>query len=406
MEAISATNKEYKTTDINHLPWLDGLRGMAALWVLLSHIQILSGMRSIAILSWGGLAVDLFMMLSGFLMTHHYLLRRDKEPWEVPSTWAVFWLRRFFRIAPLYYFLLIITFAIGAHLGDARQDIAQLWPTTATALERYYDHSITNFLMHISFIFGVIPEYAFRTPLPDWSIGLEMQFYLAFPFLMLMFSRLGAIKAGIVVVILSMTSVVIFSHFFKQFEMPAFLPLKLHMFVIGMWLAVSRQQKYVKTSLLAAVAIAIVFFILERTTESIGRILMVVGMYYLMNKENLPQLPGSTILIDKTRQWFSNKFASFLGDTSYSVYLLHLIILLPVAGTLTHYHWYTQLTGWGRFTTCFLMTAPMVYLMSWFLYQLVEKNGIRFGKQMITLFKMQEDKEVSNDLAVNSKAKH
>jgi peptidoglycan/LPS O-acetylase OafA/YrhL len=58
----------------DHLPWLDGLRGLAALWVLISHVQILSGMKYVPVLSWGGLAVDLFMILSGFLMAHHYLV--------------------------------------------------------------------------------------------------------------------------------------------------------------------------------------------------------------------------------------------------------------------------------------------------------------------------------------------
>jgi len=68
--------------NLQHLPWLDGLRGIAALWVMLSHIQILSGLRSLPVLSWGNVAVDLFMMLSGFLMAHHYVLRQDKEPWN------------------------------------------------------------------------------------------------------------------------------------------------------------------------------------------------------------------------------------------------------------------------------------------------------------------------------------
>ena len=82
-----------------HIGALDGLRGGAALWVLIGHATILTGTR-IPILSKPDLAVDLFMMLSGFLMCFHYLERRETEPWHRRSTWTLFWTRRFFRIAP------------------------------------------------------------------------------------------------------------------------------------------------------------------------------------------------------------------------------------------------------------------------------------------------------------------
>ena len=92
-----------------NLPWLDGLRGLASIWVLLSHIQILTGLRDIPLLSWGELAVDLFMLLSGFLMAHNYIARKQSEPWESSRTIGQFWVRRFFRIAPLYYVVLVLS---------------------------------------------------------------------------------------------------------------------------------------------------------------------------------------------------------------------------------------------------------------------------------------------------------
>src|SRR5438477_6188480 len=81
---------------------LDGLRGIAALWVLLDHCLLLTG-YSLPVIDMPDLGVDHFMMLSGFLMVFHYHLRAQAEPWDAPHTWAKFWLRRFFRIAPLYY---------------------------------------------------------------------------------------------------------------------------------------------------------------------------------------------------------------------------------------------------------------------------------------------------------------
>ncbi|CAH2786711.1 MAG: Acyltransferase 3 [uncultured Caballeronia sp.] len=45
---------------------------------------------------------------------------------------------------------------------------------------------MSNVVTHLTYTFGMFPRYAFNTPLPDWSIGLEMQFYAVFPLLMLL----------------------------------------------------------------------------------------------------------------------------------------------------------------------------------------------------------------------------
>ena len=113
------------------------------------------------------------------------------DPWTAPATWRAFWLRRFFRIAPAYYLLLIVALLIGPWLGECRTLIAGPFPGTTTPIERYTDASFANIAAHVSFVFGALPAYAFRTPLPDWSIGLEMQFYAVFPFLMLLIGVRG-----------------------------------------------------------------------------------------------------------------------------------------------------------------------------------------------------------------------
>jgi len=369
----------------DHLPWLDGLRGLAALWVLMSHTQILTGMRPLPVLSWGELAVDLFMLLSGFLMAHHYVLRQEKEPWEAKSTFATFWLRRFFRIAPLYYVLLFVALALGPWVGDWRDAIAQQWPETATSPARYDDQSLVNILMHVSFLFGAFPEYAFRTPLPDWSIGLEMSFYFAFPFLMLLVLRMGPIKAGVLAILAAGASLWLFRDFFQQFAMPSFLPLKLYLFFIGIWLAIGRLQGGMRLALAASVLVLVCVGLIERTDQALGRMLVVIGMFYLMDDGTLP---GSRLVhgvIEKLRALLSNRVSRFLGDTSYGVYLLHLLLLIPVAGMLTQYSAYLFLNGVARMLVCLLLVAPVVYLAAWMLYRTVESGGIRLGKRVIQL---------------------
>src|SRR5262249_21988845 len=148
-----------------------------------------------------------------------------------------FWLRRSFRIAPLYYLLLAAALIAGPSIGEMRDAIAQLWPHTATSPNRYRDQSLANILAHVTFSFGVLPRYYFATPLPDWSIILEMQFYLLFPFLMLMVARIGGPVAGAMALLGCAVVEVIFRGYVHQFEMPSFLPLKLYVFFIGMWIA-------------------------------------------------------------------------------------------------------------------------------------------------------------------------
>ena len=112
-------------------PFLDGIRGAAALYVLVAHCTI-----------WGGgldlpdpkIAVDVFMVLSGYLMM--YLAYRRMEV-ETPGTAAFavrFWIRRYFRIAPVYYLILAASFIL------LNQAVAGFRALQAQAPERWLDN--------------------------------------------------------------------------------------------------------------------------------------------------------------------------------------------------------------------------------------------------------------------------
>lgn len=374
----------------NHLPWLDGLRGLAAFWVLASHVQILSGLRDLPLLSWGGIAVDLFMLLSGFLMAHNYLLRQQAEPWGETRTFVLFWLRRFFRIAPLYYLLLIVAVGIGGMLADDRSAIAAIWPNTATPLRRYLDGSFANYLAHFSFAFGFLPDYAFRTALPDWSIGLEMQFYLVFPFVMLAVLRLGAYAATFGALALCLGLWFLFPGYFASFEMPAFIAMKLCVFMAGMWIALGRRDGKMTRALIAALAMLLVwalaarhFHLGEPRVMTLCRFAIAIAMFYLMNDGSLPGSAWLARPLAFLRAWLAGRVARFLGDTSYCTYLLHLLILLPVAGTLAAHPGYVALPSPLRFLLCLALVLPPVYLISWALFRTVETYGIHLGRQAV-----------------------
>ncbi len=369
--------------DPRRIAWVDGLRGIAALWVLLSHVQILSGLRNVPLLSWGSLAVDLFMMLSGFLMAHNFLLRESEEPWDSGTTLIAFWARRFFRIAPIYYLLLVVALLVGPYMGACRDAIAHVWPATATSGYRYTDQSAANLFLHLSFLFGALPEYAFRTPLPDWSIGLEMQFYLFFPFAMLAMRRFGFIVVGVILSLIGLTVVQAAPAFFGRYEMPSFLPMKLYMFIVGMWLGIGRMKGALRAGLVAALAVAALVGFKEGSDEAVARVLMIGSMYYLMNDGSLPTTFVDRWVTRKVRLLFMSKVAKFLGDTSYCVYLLHLLVLLPVAAFLASNSAYVALPAPVRFSLVLSIVLPIVLLSAWALYHTVEQGGIRMGKAVV-----------------------
>ncbi|HZZ37902.1 MAG TPA: acyltransferase, partial [Acidobacteriaceae bacterium] len=114
----------------NHLPELDGIRGLAILGVLCSHGAGLSGLfvdpsrastlfRYAMVPLWGG--VDLFFALSGFLITGILLRTRSTQ-----NYFRTFYARRVLRIFPIYYLVLTATLVGAQFVGR----LARVLPPT------------------------------------------------------------------------------------------------------------------------------------------------------------------------------------------------------------------------------------------------------------------------------------
>ncbi|MFD7033652.1 acyltransferase family protein [Streptomyces sp. NPDC059917] len=161
-----------------HLPPLDGLRGLAVLGVLLFHLGDLPG---------GFLGVDLFFVLSGFLITG--LLLREAAANDGRISLAAFWGRRARRLLPALAAALAGTLVLTVLLGSpamirfARQDapwvVANLanWHFVAEQVG-YFQATPTRVFTHL------------------WSIAVEEQFYLLWPPLTLLLLRAGRGAGG------------------------------------------------------------------------------------------------------------------------------------------------------------------------------------------------------------------
>jgi len=363
--------------DIRRVECLDGLRGVAALWVLIGHMMILTGFR-LPLVSKPDLGVDLFILLSGFLMMFQYRLRAGSEDWGAPGTWAAFWTRRFFRLAPLFYVTLAAALIAGPLIYADRVAIDSFLGQSLQPRERYTDASLTNIALHLSFMFGLLPHYAFRTPLPDWSLALEMQFYALFPFLVLLGRRIGWVPSALVAAGGGAAVALLAGAAGLDYPMPSFLPLKLQLFLSGMLIAAGPGESRARlwTRLGAAMLLAAIPIGGEQDPLHFAvRELLVFGFFGLVHWRSLGPIGWvSRLLGSRPFYW--------LGELSYGTYLIHLLILQPVAAAVIA-QFGTGLGAAARFALTGAIVVPATYAMAFVTYKLVELPGQRLGKAAI-----------------------
>ena len=140
------------------MPELDGLRGLAILWVVLYHCHPrLEGTWLYGAAIWGWAGVVLFFLMSGFLITSILLGTRDK-----PDYFHTFHARRALRIWPLYLLLLVVVYL------NAPWFIGQpVWQAVKTAPWLAYLFFVQN-LFHLT----LPPAIG-----PTWALAIEEQYY-------------------------------------------------------------------------------------------------------------------------------------------------------------------------------------------------------------------------------------
>jgi peptidoglycan/LPS O-acetylase OafA/YrhL len=313
-------------------------------------------------------------------MAQHFLLRRDKEPWESPRTHLIFYVRRFFRIAPLYYAMLIPAVIWHSYYSGTLSSLMRSMFTTV------YDPSettmtATNLIVHLSFLFGLFPQYCSNLIIPDWSIGLEMQFYAMFPLLMLFARRFGLVvfSLGSVALLWELANRLIAVRVINTpkmlglFPQPSFLPLKLVYFTSGILLAwgyMGDRESATKRSTIAILAIASVAI-----TGSAVMLCVIVALLLLLFNRPEKKRAISTPL-GALEFILGNRFAAFLGDTSYGVYLVHMLLLIPALSLIR------TTSHLSRFFLVSVTIAPLCYAISWALSWMVENPGIALGKRI------------------------
>src|SRR3954453_3626377 len=173
-------------TGLGYRPALDGLRAVAITLVLLGHIAFF------LVPAWNGhffrdgfLGVDLFFVLSGFLITTLLLQRHNREPHPIRR----FYLRRALRLMPALIALLTVNLFVAAafsssSFADALRSFAVALTYTTNWAE-LHDVAISKYVLHF------------------WSLAVEGQFYLVWPLVLFGLLRLGLGRRSVIAVLVA-----------------------------------------------------------------------------------------------------------------------------------------------------------------------------------------------------------
>lgn len=164
------------------------LRGLAIIGVVVVHTSQLFDLPFNSLADYGQMGVQLFFVVSAYTLFRSYDHRRNET-----SRARKFFIRRFFRIAPLYYCGL--AFYAAMRLATARFGVVEYTPINVAA--------------NVMFVHNLIPS-AINDVVPGgWSIGCEMLFYLTVPVLFHRLAKAGASKLAWVAGLLLLGNLII-----------------------------------------------------------------------------------------------------------------------------------------------------------------------------------------------------
>ena len=363
---------------------IDGLRFWMAWWVIADHIFLATGARRYVspqvadFIEHGNWAVQLFMIISGFVITHVILSRKD--------TYQTYIIQRFFRLYPLYVVAMIAAISVrdwdASVWADSSYIADPLRAINRIASENTYP--MLHAILHVTMFHGVVPDdrlaYASSAFLPPaWSLSVEWQFYLVAPLLLRVLikpSPLGWFLAALGIA----TSLVTTFGSYAWWQYLSFLPQALPYFIIGVvsQLAIRRQLS-ISVIIILLVALFIGGFSTNIYHSSGFLLVLTIWIFYLVLSlyENNSHFRWHRSVIVVSKLVATHRLYIYLGKISYSSYLIRVPIL-------------TLFLGFGRAVTgssddiatlsLAIASIPTIIAASALFYHFVEVPGIRLGR--------------------------
>lgn len=337
--------------------YIDALRGLAALMVLICHsLQIdralvlpnsLTGMMES-----GKFGVQLFFIISALTMFYS-LANRD------PKT-LNFFIRRFFRIAPLY-FIAVIYYS---------------W---------LYNADGKGILVNLLFLHGFSTSYINSIVPGGWSIGVEMAFYLLVP---LLFKHINSFKNALYFFLFTVVGSFIILYAYKKLIISTpnresfiyfWLPNQLPVFALGfiIYFMIFQKDKIVikdVTIPLLGITSLFVFGLVTKLAIFQEHILIAIAfalIIYLLSQKSVPGVV--------------NRGTLFLGKISYSFYLSQYATMeiLRRTGLYSFISAKSSLTKFANASINLLLFFITTSIVSYFLLHLIELPFQSLGRKMI-----------------------
>lgn len=300
-----------------YLPGLNGIRAIAALAVVISHVHGNLGLFGLTAFRWWDLAnfgVTLFFALSGFLIS--FLLFKEMEKTKTINI-PKFYIRRILRIWPLYYFyLFLILLLLGySQVGDIFYAFLMILPNFATS----------GILTDVFGLGAATTGLGWMLMGHYWSLGVEEQFYAVWPWVVRKIKRVLPLLVMLPIGFLGLKVIAKFLDF--PFSFQVFLHYSrfgcLAIGCLGAWLYWKKSPilnyfKSVVVQLIPWILLTLLFFnsfhifsIIDHEIIAVATVIIIINQ--IDNPKNLISL--------------ENPVFDYLGKISYGLYVYNLLII-------------------------------------------------------------------------------